>query len=159
MLISRSSHQKRLHVTIETMLEVRAWTGFGVHGASSPEGGSGGAPSPRKGRSNNEPHGSQTNSLDSLRTCSRFLSVRLSTRHLHSLSHSRVCVFVGIYKPNKSLTDCLMSPGTIRTVLHLRWTVVMVSTLPLPLRHTARKSAAAFNQQSQASLLPAPNPN
>lgn len=51
---------------------------------------------------------------------------------LHTLSHFRVCVFVSIYKPNKSLTDCLMRPGKIRTVLHLWPTAVMIQSSPRP---------------------------
>lgn len=48
---------------------------------------------------------------------------------LHTLSHFRACVFASVYKANKSLTHCLMSPGKMRSGLHL-WPTALRTPQP-----------------------------
>lgn len=69
----------------------------------------------------------------------------------HTLSHFRACVFASVYKPNKSLTYCLMSPGKMRSGLHL-WPNSIDDTkacswLPLP-RLSSKQKQVLFPTSS-----------
>ena len=64
--------------------------------------------------------------MDHRQTCSRCLTLTegfcvfdSALNPFHTLSHFRACVFASVYKPNKSLTYCLMSPG--------KWAVAFTS--------------------------------
>ena len=103
--------------------------------------------------------------MDHRQTCSRCLTLTegfcvfdSALNPFHTLSHFRACVFASVYKPNKSLTYCLMSPGNEQWPSPLANSsndIKACSSIPLPCL-SARKSRCYFQPAvaGQPSISP-----